>query len=853
MVLLGVSHCAFTEPSAVLDADCPSVCTCADDSMLLRVDCVELGLLQLPSNLSLFTYYLDLSMNNITLLPRGALSNMPFLQELRLAGNRLTDIPGGAFVGLFNLKVLMLQNNHLRRVPSEAIENLRNLRSLRLDANRITSVSAGSFKGLASLRHLWLDDNALSEVPVRALASLPTLQALTLAMNRITHVQDLAFANLSNLMVLHLHNNQIQSLGERCFDGLLNLESLDLNYSNLTKFPKAVGALPNLKELSFHSNYIRSIPDWAFAGNPSLITVYFYNNPIQSVGKTSFKNLPELQILSLKGATEVTEFPDLTGTNSLETLTVTGTHISTIPRNLCDLLPNLVQLDLSHNLIRHLPRFSGCRKIQKIDLRHNHIQEVLADSFLGLTELRILDLSFNLLSFVPVEGLKNLTHLRLAGNTALMHSLPAQSLSKLRVVEMPYAFQCCAFLLGPVENPKSHYIWKTKNSSKDVGTDKHIAVNRADYADQEYFLVESEGHTRYQHPVHCFPSPGPRRRCQSLFGSWPLRAGVWIIVTLSFACNSLVLISIVLSKSPTPVTQHLLAMLAWVHLVKGLSSATLAALDAVTFDHFAAYSARLENGPGCWVFDFLSIFATEASVFLLAAIVLERGRRCTVGSSDRSETYIARARPLGQGGAHCISAICCVLAGAVAILSPLMTGQYGLWSPCTALVSPYADVSRSGYGYTTALVLLNSLCYLVMTGAYMRLCHMDNGSPVKDGVAARDFSVTKLLACLLLTNCLFSFPVALLSFSSLLRLTVLTSPEVTKTIVLLVAPLPACLDPLLYVLISPHFKEDLNTLLCRMTSGLKKAQRCTSLASEDSDNAEKQSCDSLQALVSPTV
>ncbi|XP_045075694.1 leucine-rich repeat-containing G-protein coupled receptor 5-like [Coregonus clupeaformis] len=92
--------------------------------MLLHVDCVDLGLAELPLNLSVFTAYLDLSINNLTLLPNGAFSNLYVLQELRLARNCLTDIPEGAFSGLFNLKVLMLQNNHLWQVPGDALQNL---------------------------------------------------------------------------------------------------------------------------------------------------------------------------------------------------------------------------------------------------------------------------------------------------------------------------------------------------------------------------------------------------------------------------------------------------------------------------------------------------------------------------------------------------------------------------------------------------------------------------------------------------------------------------------------------------------------------------------------------------------
>ena len=445
---------------------CPASCSCDGDR---GVDCSGRGLAAVPPGLSAFTQALDVSMNNITRLPEDAFKNFPYLEELRLAGNDLSFIHPKALSGLKELKVLTLQNNQLKTVPNEAIRGLSGLQSLRLDANHITAVPKDSFEGLVQLRHLWLDDNSLTEVPIHPLSNLPSLQALTLALNKITHIPDYAFTNLSSLVVLHLHNNKIKTIGKHCFDGLDNLETLDLNYNNMVEFPEAIKALPNLKELAFHSNYISIIPDGAFAGNPLLRMIHLYDNPLSFVGNSAFQNLSDLHSLVIRGASMVQWFPNLTGTVNLESLTLTGTKINSIPVNLCQEQKMLRTLDLSYNNIKDLPSFTGCRSLEEISLQHNQIHEITDDTFQGLSSLRILDLSrnrickihkeafttigaivnldlsFNELTSVPTEGLSGLNQLKLAGNSELKEALAAQNFAKLRSLSVPYAYQCCAF------------------------------------------------------------------------------------------------------------------------------------------------------------------------------------------------------------------------------------------------------------------------------------------------------------------------------------------------------------------------------------------------------------------------
>nr|XP_012594310.1 leucine-rich repeat-containing G-protein coupled receptor 5 isoform X3 [Microcebus murinus] len=835
-VLLQLAAGGGSPRSGAPPRGCPAHCQCEPDGrMLLRVDCSDLGLSELPSNLSVFTSYLDLSMNNISHLSPNPLPSLRFLEELRLAGNALTYIPKGAFAGLYSLKVLMLQNNQLRQVPTEALQNLRSLQSLRLDANHISYVPPSCFSGLHSLRHLWLDDNALTEIPVQAFRSLSALQAMTLALNKIHHIPDYAFGNLSSLVVLHLHNNRIHSLGKKCFDGLHSLETLDLNYNNLDEFPTAIRTLSNLKELGFHSNNIRSIPEKAFVGNPSLITIHFYDNPIQFVGRSAFQHLPELRTLTLNGASQITEFPDLTGTANLESLTLTGAQISSLPQTVCDQLPNLQVLDLSYNLLEDLPSFSVCQKIQKIDLRHNEIYEIKVDAFQQLLGLRSLDLSSNLLSSFPVTGLHGLTHLKLTGNHGLQSLISSENFPELKVIEMPYAYQCCAF--GVCENVyKISNQWnKGDNSSMDDLYKKDTGMFQVqDERDLEDFLFDFEEDLKALHSVQCSPSPGPFKPCEHLFGSWLIRIGVWTIAVLALTCNALVTSTVFRSPLYISSVKLLIGMIAVVNMLTGVCSAVLAGVDAFTFGSFARHGAWWENGVGCQVIGFLSIFASESSVFLLTLAALERGFSVKCSAKFETKTPFSSLKA--------VILLCTLLALAMATVPLLGGSEYSASPLCLPL--PFGEPSTTGY--MVALVLLNSLCFLVMTIAYTRLyCNLEKG----DLENIWDCSMVKHIALLLFTNCILYCPVAFLSFSSLLNLTFI-SPEVIKFILLVIVPLPACLNPLLYILFNPHFKEDLGSL--GKQSHLWTRSPHPSLMSINSDDVEKQSCDSTQALVTFT-
>uniref|UniRef100_A0A669EH33 Leucine rich repeat containing G protein-coupled receptor 6 n=1 Tax=Oreochromis niloticus TaxID=8128 RepID=A0A669EH33_ORENI len=773
---------------------CPSPCHCEEDGIFIMVDCSEMGLSSVPANLSPLTTY------------------------LRISGNQLRYISGLAFQGLHNLKPWF--NPH----PETFLSPCR-----RLDANLLSVVPAEAFRGVRSLRHLWLDDNSLTEIPVMALDSLPSLQAMTLALNRITHIPDYAFTNLSALVVLHLHNNHIRSMGSRCFEGLNSLETLDLNYNDLQEFPVAIRTLSKLQELGFHNNNIKAIPERAFVGNPQLQTIHFYENPIQFVGKSAFQFLPKLHTLSLNGATQIREFPDLKGTTSLE-----------IFWSLCTVFVYYCR-ELSYNQIEDLPSFYHCSALQEIGLQHNQIRRIESSTFQQLASLRALDLTENRLSSIPVVGLSALTHLKLRGNTELYEAFSPDNFPHMRVIEMPYAYQCCVY--GSCDSYKPAGQWDSEQSSTNEDLHKRTVAMYPIHTDTHYdpdleeFQLEIE-ESKLQASVQCTPTPGPFRPCDSLLGSWLVRVGLWCISLVSLLGNSILLLSLFGSSGYLSPLRFTVACMGASNLLTGVCMCTLALVDALTLGEFGHHGARWEGGPGCQATGWVWVFASEASVLLLTLAAVQCGVSVTCARTYGKSPSLVSVRTCAL--------FCLVLSITLASLPLAGVGEYGSSPFC--LPSPLPPPSSrlpSSLGFPLALIMMNTLCLLIVTGSHIRL-YWELLRGECEGLW--DCAMVKHVAWLIFTNGLLYVPVAFLSLCSLLGLLSL-GEEVLKSVLLLLQPLPACLNPLLFLLFTRDHSQLFFWPRPKARAQLRRDRTLDSLVSVDT---EKSSCSDSSTQVSLT-
>uniref|UniRef100_A0A669QNK6 Leucine rich repeat containing G protein-coupled receptor 6 n=1 Tax=Phasianus colchicus TaxID=9054 RepID=A0A669QNK6_PHACC len=643
---------------------------------------------------------------------------------------------------------------------------------LRLSGNQISSIPGEAFSGLYSTGHALrrLDANLISVVPEESFEGLQSLRHLWLDDNALTEIPVRALNRLPALQAMTLALNQIWRIPDFAFQNLSSLVVLHLHNNRIQRLGANVAFSPLRAflplPLGFHNNNIKAIPENAFVGNPLLQTIHFYDNPIQFVGQSAFQYLPKLHTLPTAAL--------------------------------------------------HFRQKAG-------DSRHS--SRVHSSSLLSSHR----DLSDNRLAVLPLGGLGSLTHLKLQGNPALSEPFSKDSFPKLRVLEVPYAYQCCAY--GSCSGFfRASNQWEAEGASPE-DEDPHRRALELFPDDLEADELQLDLEDSKLHPsIQCTPSPGPFKPCDHLFESWIIRLGVWVIVLVSVLCNGLVVLAVFASPSYLSPVKFVIGSIAGANTLSGVSCSMLALVDALTYGHFAQFGARWESGTGCRVTGFLAVFSSEAAIFLLTLAAVQ----CSVSVS--CARGCRKAPPLGRVKA---AALGCLLLSSVAAVLPLFSiGEYGASPLC--LPYPIPGGKPATLGFTVALAMTNVLCFLVVTGTYIRLyCSLLKG----DCGAVWDCAMVKHVAWLIFTNCLLYCPVAFLTFSSTLNLFLIT-PEVIKSVLLVVLPLPACLNPVLYLLFNPHCRDDLRLLRQKGRDRGSCPQPC------GLDDTEKSSYDSTQALVS---
>ncbi|XP_055619092.1 toll-like receptor Tollo [Toxorhynchites rutilus septentrionalis] len=342
---------------------------------------------------------LDLSGNDISLMPDNGLSALRSLNALHLADNLLKEIADRAFVGLGTLEVLNLSNNKLTALTPELFQSSRKIRQIHLQNNSLSVLAPGVFEGLDRLETLDLSRNQLTSTWVKrdTFAGQVRLVVLNLGYNHLSKVDPHVFKGLYSLQILNLEHNSIELIADGAFSDLKNLHALFLSHNSLRQIePYHFSELYVLNQLILESNQIAYIHERAFENLTHLHDLSLNDNRLEEI-PSGMKSLKFLQSLDL-GKNQIAEINNSSfeGLEELMGLRLVDNQITEISRDTFFALSTIHVLNLASNRIRHVDQsaFSSNPTLRAIRLDNNEMEDV-AGVFTSLTSLVYLNISDN--------------------------------------------------------------------------------------------------------------------------------------------------------------------------------------------------------------------------------------------------------------------------------------------------------------------------------------------------------------------------------------------------------------------------------------------------------------------------
>ncbi|KAK9516120.1 hypothetical protein VZT92_024075 [Zoarces viviparus] len=245
---------------------------------------------------------LHMEENWIQELSDSCLASLPNLQEFYINHNLIFSINPAAFRGLSRLLRLHLNSNRLTSINSQWFQHLPNLEILMLGENPVIELSDMNFKPLADLRSLVLAKMNLTEMPDNALDGLENLESISFFDNMLSRVPRAALTRVRNLKFLDLNKNPIERIQRGDFMDMMHLKELGINSMPelVTIDSFALNNLPELTKIEATNNpRLSYIHPRAFYKLPRLETLMLNSNALSALHRGTVDALPNLREVSL--------------------------------------------------------------------------------------------------------------------------------------------------------------------------------------------------------------------------------------------------------------------------------------------------------------------------------------------------------------------------------------------------------------------------------------------------------------------------------------------------------------------------------------------------------------------------
>ena len=759
--------------------------------------------------------YLTIYQNMLTRLPRGLFKGLTKLQKLKFSNNLITDLHGDMFNESINLIYLTMYRNMLTRLPSGLFKGLRKLQTLKIYYNNLISLEEGILDETIKLTELNLSYNNLTVLPSGLFKRLTELDYINLRRNNLGSLEEELFNETRELTEVDLSYNNLTILPIRLLKGLAKLESLQIKNNYLTMFPiELLEDLQTLRKIRIDENQIASIDEDLFSKTKELNYISIRGNKFNTVPKGLFRGLQELTHLFIYDlplqSVHSTIFHDLI---NLEALDLGRVQFAQLNSDLFKGLHKLQILDLNGNKLTYLGNhvFKGLRDLETLLLHFNQLQSLELDIFQYTANLIFLDLSGNELTNIP--NINNLIHLRyinLRENTLTMISISMFSGLKNRTETIVSQTEICECYVPP----------NTICTSLEVRS--------------------------------------PYLTCDRLLSDTTLVILMWLIGLNALGGNTFVLIWRKGQPERNNVQSFILSNLALSDLLMGIYMLLIASADIYFGENFPMQAETWRSGITCRIAGTISILSSEASVFFVTLISIDRFINIK---------YPFSRRTLAKKSSIVAVLLLWLIAMTLGLIPSILAGRsfkfYDNSHVCVGLPLALIEMSNKsvsherlnddGFNYdsysvhsqslgevpglyfSTAMFLgLNCICYLIILICYVEIVRVVYKSSKRVGLnkeMREQVKMTAKVAAVVLTDFFCWFPIILLGIlvqTKVLKL----PPSVFAWCVTFVLPINSAINPYLYTiaqLISNYRSKNIS-------KGGKK-QRTLSLNMRESDHS----------------
>ena len=589
------------------------------------------------------------------------------------------------------------------------------------------------------------------------------------------------------LKELNLYNISLQHLRQGVFAGLKALQDLSLDNNQLNWIESGTfEELVQLEFLSLQNNLLTVIHSHTFRGLIQLEYLWLDHN-----------------MLSCK--VEMSWFKGLT--SHLTELGLRNNYIEVIEADSYAALPNLIWIRLSNNHISHLAPnlFGGLRHLAGLYIGNNNISTLHVDTFQNLTNLDYLELNNNKLESLPADlfhNLHQLKNLNLSFNN--LHFVPSKLL------------QFC-ISLETVDLKGNPLLWIRKQSLASLNKSVKLVVS--DFA------------TCCFTSSHCISSQpkSPYITCKRLLPYNLLRIAIWFVCSFSILGNAFVFYTRVKKNVQQRNNVQLLIIknLSISDFIMGLYLISLLLADLYYKDYFPSHSEAWRSSVLCRVAGALSVLSSEASVFFITLITIDRflGVKYTFSEfrfgikSARITVALLWMMALGvaitvfvlsqkDSDLYAVSEVC---VGLPISRTPFHTVNDTIIHPSSTYshkisISNYVSLgSRVGMFFSIALFTgFNLVCFFIVCYCYLAIFIYVTQTTKQSGRSPNLNEETRMamkMFLLVFTDCCCWVPIGILSI--LVQAGVVkVDPVAYAWIATFVLPINSSINPFLYTLAS---------------------------------------------------